>query len=178
MEAELGRDPGERHDDGEGRDGDPDGIASEPGREGGARVACGPDSQREGEGYADRRDRVHRPGIEVVLIDDAGNGEHRAERDRRPAEKPGPTWEGVERKESHRDRRARDRREAQLDERAAQPTLEALVGDVVELVEVEDGVDDQDGEHVRGEEGPNSEGLALGRAAPHYSSAARRASAT
>ena len=164
--------------DDEDRDGDPDRIASEPGREGGTRVTCGPDRQREGEDDADRRKRVHRPGVEIVLIDDAGNEEHRAERDRRPAEQPGPTREGVEREERDRDRGAGDRREAQLDERAAQPSLEALVGDVVELVEIEDGVDDQDGEHVRGEEGPDGEGLALGRAAPHYSSAARRASAT
>ena len=76
-----------------------------------------------------------------------------------------------------RNRGARDVREVEVDERTAQATLDPFPGDAVQLVRVDDGVHDEDRQHVERDEGPHGESLALRRPLQRWS-AARSASAT
>jgi hypothetical protein len=140
VEAELGGEPRdgeqeERDRERGGRGLDPHPLAGEVGREG----------EEEGERDPRRGERVHRPRVEVVLVDYARPEHHRAEvgRDHRGAERKRPPAEAIRREGDHRQRRQRDR-EVQEDERAAEAGFDARAADRVELLRRDPRVRDDD----------------------------------
>ena len=178
MQADLSCDPGKRHEHGGDCDSNPEAVVTARRREGGSPLACSRDRERERQDDAERGYRVHRPGVEVAGVDDPRPGHDGTQCDRGSAHVPGAPRKCIKGEERERDRGAGDRRKVELDERAAQTSLEPRPRHVVDVARIDDGVDDEDREHVGGEQRPDGESLALGRAAAHHSSAALSASAT
>jgi hypothetical protein len=130
--------------------------------------------QPHGEGHPERRERVPRSRVEIARVD--GEGNERAEGKRRAAGKPGTAGKRVQREERKWDRNERER-EVQLHQSPAQPAIDAVARDVVELDRLEHRVDDEHCNRVGGEKCPDDDCLALGRR-PHYGRASWSAAAT
>jgi hypothetical protein len=112
VEAEIGCQPRERQDEQDAGERDPQPVAPV------AAYECGPvtpdsrDDQPDGDGDAERGQRVDPARIQVVLVDDARNRDERTEADRRPDERPRAARDRRERDPDERDRIVEDRQRA------------------------------------------------------------------
>ena len=101
---------------------------------------------------AERRHNVDEPRVEVALVDDAGNGRGRAERDRRPDEPP-RSPRGRRQPDRHQGDRVVEERQGA---REASGQVTGLV-DVVELCRLEPRVGDENRGELEAKEPPDRE---------------------
>ena len=87
-QPEIGRDPRQREQHDHGRGGNAERVAASARREARAGATRRGDRQAERERDAERRDDVDGTGVQVLLVDHAGDDDHEAERDREPTDPP------------------------------------------------------------------------------------------
>ena len=154
VEAGLCREPGQREQEEQHGEHEPDAIAIGTTDEGDAVATHCCDGQPEREQDAERRQRVDPARVEVVLVDDARNGRDRAECDRQPDEQPRPAGG---RRQSDRHERERV---VEQDERTAEAGSEvARVVDVVERLGRQARVGDERRGRLEPEQAPDGERL-------------------
>ena len=167
VEAELGPDPGQRGEDEHGGENDSRVIpAVQWLRVAAAAAPESPHSQPESDERSDSRERVHRPRVEVALVDHAREPhcgtEDRGEGSRCDRE---PRTDARDRDPCERDRHERDR-EPGKDEHARGAGFESLTARVVQRPGRKTRVRHEDGQRDECEERPDPYRFQKARAAP------------